>query len=470
MGIRVAVIGAGLSGLTAAYYLRQGLPDAEICVYEASGRVGGVIETERRDGWLIEHGADCFSINPPDALRLCKDLGVDGDLIEPEMAGRLAMISMGNRLVPVPEGFVLMRPTRLWQVFRSPLLSLRAKLRLALEPFVRKRTETGDESLASFARRRLGQETLDRIVQPLVGGIYTADSEKLSMQATMPQFVKMEREYGSLIKAKSGDSAEVRSTERETSGARYGQFRVFPEGMGRLFDELVGQIGANNFRLNTPVTSIEKVGKQWQIATDQNSSELFDGVVVALPTAVCSKLLKKHSAEASRLLDRIEYASSAIVLLGVQTSQIKNLPIAFGFVCPAVDNRRILAASFASHKFPGRTPDGYTLIRVFIGGALQPELLKNDDAQLVQIAIEEMRQLIQLEGSPELTAVQRWNGAMPQYHVGHKELVAEIEKEISALENLEICGNGLHGVGIAPVVGAARRSAERLVKSLTSKP
>ena len=466
--MRLAVIGGGLSGLTAAFYLHRLLPQAELQVFEAADRVGGVISTERRDGWLLECGADCFSVTPPDALRLCQDMGLEDQLIAPQQAGRLAMISRGNRLVPVPEGFVLMRPTRVWQVIKSPLLSWSGKARLAFERFVPKRTEEADESLASFVRRRLGQESLDRIVQPLVGGIYTADAERLSMQATMPQFVRMEKEFGSLIGAKPNESEETRSIERETSGARYGQFRVFPEGMGRLFDEIQSRLPKGTLRLGTAVKSLTKdADGRWRVEVEGDSGPVvFDGVVAAVPTAKTARLLEHLSAGAAELLRKIEYASSAIVLLGVKTDQIKRLPVAFGFVCPAADKRQILAASFASHKFPGRTPAGCTLIRVFIGGAVQPELLAKSDTELIEIAKSEMRDLIGMTGAPELVAVQRWNEAMPQYHVGHKQLVAEIDRAIGGIAGLEICGNGLHGVGIAPVVGCARRAAERLVAGL----
>lgn len=467
--MRVAVIGGGLSGLTAAYYLHRGLPDADVRLFEASNRLGGVIETERRDGWLIEHGADCFSVNPPDALRLCRDMGLEDQLIEPELPGRLAMISQGGHLHPVPEGFVLMRPTRVWQVIKSPLLSWPGKLRLAAERWVPKRKEDADESLASFVRRRLGNETLERIVQPLVGGIYTADAERLSMQATMPQFVRMEREFGSLIGAKSGDTEEVKSVERESSGARYGQFRVFSEGMGRLFDEIRERLGKDSVRLGTKIDDLRRCeAGGWELSLGSGQVEKFDGLVLALPTARTANLIQTFAPQAAISLKKIEYASSAIVLLGVKTAHIKRLPLAFGFVCPTADKRRILAASFASHKFPGRTPEGYTLIRIFIGGAVQPELLENSDQQLIEIAQEEMRELIGLDGACELTAVQRWNNAMPQYHVGHKQLVAEIEKQMATVERLEICSNGLHGVGIAPVVGTARRAAERLIQNITT--
>jgi oxygen-dependent protoporphyrinogen oxidase len=464
--MRIAVIGGGLAGLTAAYYVHRQMPNADLCLLESGDRVGGVIETVHRDGWLIEHGADCFSTNPPDALQLCKDLGVDGDLIEPQSTGRYAMISRGDRLYPVPEGFVLMRPTRVWQVLKSPLLSWRGKARLAAERFVGRRTDSADESLAGFVRRRLGHETLDRIVQPLVGGIYTADAELLSMQATMPQFVRMEQQYGSLIGARAGDSAETKSIERETSGARYGQFRVFPEGMNRLFDEMASRLPDDAIRFHCRVNQLrrEPTGV-WRIDMADQPSIAVDRMILALPSQPCGSLLQPHLPTAASLLQSIPYASSAIVLLGIKTSLLQNCPSAFGFVCPAADRRNILAASFASHKFTGRAPQGYTLIRVFMGGAVQPEILNQPDEALIRTAVDELRRMIGLTGEPEWSSVRRWDRAMPQYHVGHLQRVAEIEREISTLDGVEICGNGLRGVGIAPVVRAARQAAERLIKN-----
>ncbi|WP_164103557.1 protoporphyrinogen oxidase [Candidatus Laterigemmans baculatus] len=476
--LRLAVIGGGLSGLAAAYYLHRAVPEAELLVLEAEDHTGGVIATERRDGWLIEHGADCFSTNPPDALQLCRDLGVEGDLIEPEPRGRRAMISRGKRLVPVPEGFVLMRPTRMGAVLRTPLLSWRGKCRLLGERFVKPRRDDADESLASFVRRRFGREVLDRLVQPLVAGIYTADAEQLSMQATMPQFVKMEREHGSLIAATLASRRdEAASLERASSGARYGQFRVFPEGMGRLFEELMGSLPPEAIQFNAPLKSLARESDgRWRLRIEGRDELMVDGVLLAVSAPVAASLLDasgSRSADGAPLariaadeLAAIPYASSAVVVLGVETSKIARLPDAFGFVVPAVDRRRILAGSFASHKFPGRTPPGRTLIRVFIGGALQPELLEQDDARLIEIAREELGELVGLSGEPELSIVRRWTRAMPQYHVGHRQRVERIEAELEKLPGLEIAGNALHGVGIAPVVGTARRAAERLVAAV----
>lgn len=478
--MQVAVVGAGLSGLTAAYYLRRQLPQAQVTILEAGDHYGGVIHTEYRDNWLIEHGADCFSVNPPDALQLCEDLGLADQLIEPLEKGRRAMISRGSTLMNVPEGFVLMRPTKLWEVMKSPLLSWRGKLRLAAERFVRQRQSTEDESLASFVRRRLGNEVHDRLVQPLVAGIYTADAEKLSMEATMPQFVAMERQHGSLIGATShsrGSAAD--SLEKESSGARYGQFRVFPEGMSRLFTSIIDTFPPGTIRYQTAIqslslkpqsTEVESTEQhdRWELKTTSGQQLGFDGVLLALPGPILQDLLRPLSMRASDLLAKVEYASSAIVLLGVPKNQIARLPEAFGFVCPAIDRRPILAASFASHKFPGRAPQDHVLIRVFIGGALAPEMLQRSDDELTKIACGEMRELIGMQGSPTWTAVQRWMRAMPQYHVGHRERAQQIESAVSELPRLEIAGNALHGVGIAPVVGTAKRAAERLAKSLTS--
>lgn len=472
--MQLGVVGGGLSGMTAAYYLHRALPEASLSLYEANDSLGGVVVTERRGEWLIEHGADCFSTNPPDALALCRDLGVEAELIEPEMQGRGAMISRGRRLLPVPAGFVLMRPTRLSQVFRSPLLSWRGKARLAAERFVTPRRDEADESLASFVRRRFGQETLDRVVQPLVAGIYTADAERLSMQATMPQFVRMEREHGSLIGARPSETAAGgrgnRTLERHSSGARYGQFRAFPEGMGRLFEELRKALPEGTIRYGRRVESIQRQeDNRWRLRVDGGEAPPLDGLLLALPAPAAAPLLAPWCAGAAAEMEAIPYASSAVVLLGVPVDQISRLPNTFGFVVPAIDRRRILAASFASHKFPGRAPVGRTLIRIFIGGSLQPELLQHDDAALIQIACEELAELIGMRGEPEWAAVRRWNRAMPQYHVGHLERVERIEAEISRLPGLEIAGNALHGVGIAPVVGTARRAAERLADALRTR-
>lgn len=446
---------------------------------ESQPRLGGVIRTERIGEYLIEHGADMFATQPGDALQLCRDLGVEDELIEPLPAGRGAMVVRDGRCHPVPEGFVLMRPTRFGAMLRTPLLSVSGKLRLMAEPFIRRRDRDDDESVASFVERRLGKEVLERIVQPLVGGIYTADPAKLSMQATMPQFVEMEQQYGSLLAAtRARKRAGKDSRERSSSGARYSQFRGFPEGMQGLLNPLAAQLPEGSVRLGVHVEYIDRTsrggsqtGPMWRFHLRGQAEPLqADAVILAVSARALASLLENVAPQVAEHARRIDYASSAIVVLGVRDSDIQRPVQTFGIVVPEVEKRSILACSFASHKFPGRAPVGRTLLRVFVGGALHPDLVDRDDARLIEIVRGELAELIGLTGEPDLTRVIRWKNAMPQYRLGHRQLVGVIERDVAKLPGLELAGNALHGVGIAPVVRTARRAAERIAAYCASQP
>ena len=479
MNPRIAIIGGGLSGLAAAAQLHLELPDADLTLLEASDRLGGVIDTERAGEFLVDHGADMFSINPPAAIELCRRLGVEQRLIEPQLEGRGARIACGTELVPLPEGFVLMRATQLWPMLTTPLLSIRGKLRFLLERFMPSiggvRSSGGekgpdnslppDESVAEFVRRRMGQEVLERIVAPLSAGIYTADVNRLSMQATMGPIAKMERDYGSLARATAARRRSGKdSVERSSAGARYSQFRAFRGGMIELISTLADSLPADTIRLSSPVESIRQSGTQWTV-TVSGEPQTFDEVVVAVPPVAASHLIRPHAADAAEELEKIESASTAIVVLGARESEIQRDINTFGFVVPLTEGRRILAGSFASHKFAGRAPQGHVLMRVFVGGAMQPELLRLSDKQLVELVREELADLIGYHGEPELTRVVRWNDAMPQYHVGHRERVERIEQAMARVDGLSLMTNALHGVGIAPVI----RQAGILAKAIAAR-
>lgn len=464
---RIAIIGGGLSGLATAVKLRAMLPHATFTIFEHADRLGGVIHTEQADGFLIDHGADMFSTQPPAALELCRELGVENRLMEPTQLGRGARIAIGSNLIPLPEGFVLMRATQLWPMLTTPLLSLRGKLRFLRERWVDSiKPAAGntsglprDESVADFVTRRMGSEVLDRIVAPLSAGIYTADVSKLSMQATMGPIAKMEREYGSLARATAARRRSgLDSIERSSAGARYSQFRAFPGGMIELISCLASQLPADSIRLRSPV---QQIGKQQDAITLNSGGEVceFDEVVVAVPPPVASRLLQPVVPAAAEELSAIESASVAIVVLGVSREDIQGDINTFGFVVPLAEKRRILAGSFASHKFSGRAPAGHVLIRTFVGGAMQGELLKLSDGQLVDLVRGELAELIGLRGDPVVTRVVRWDRAMPQYHVGHLDRVARIERAMVQVNGISLMSNALHGVGIAPVIAQAERVA-----------
>ena len=467
---RIAVIGAGLSGLVAGFELRRSLPDDEITLFESGASVGGVIPTEQRDGFLLEHGADSFAVNPPGVVELCEDLGITDRLILPCEQHRRALICYRGRLVPVPEGFALLRPVNLAKIWSSSLFSMRGRLRLLAEALVPARVDRADESLESFALRRFGREAFDRLIQPIVAGIYTADPARLSMQATMSQFVDLERRHGGMIrstwaKRRQGATDDAASS----SGARYGQFRSFPGGMVELFDALVQNIGSSNVRTTCAVKRmIQNSDRGWTLELANGETQQFDAVLVALGAPQAAKLLSPIDSQVAGQLEQIPYASSAIALLGVAKEQLEHPADAFGVVVPEIEQRQIIAASFASRKFPDRAPEGHHLIRVFMGGAMHQDMLQHSDERLIEIAIDEMRSMLGLKGDPVLQQIRRWNNAMPQYHVGHCELRDEIDSAIDRIPNLELAGNGLHGVGIAFCVRTARAAANRLVDALRS--
>ena len=481
---RIAIIGGGISGLAAAYRLCELLPQATLDLFEASGRLGGILSTVQRGGFLIEQSADNFLIKPPAALELCRDVGLQSDLLTTDESRRRAFVVRSGKLVPIPEGFYLMSPRKLWPILTSPALSVRGKLRLLLEPFIprrkptpfeRERGDDADESVAAFARRRLGREVFEQLVQPLVAGIYTADPEQLSMAATMPQFAEYERTIGSLLRATlrfrplagiGGDDSSADHSAKAVSGARYGLFVTPKDGMSSFVDNIAKRISRVTIHFNTPIFGLQLIENQWQLrlAADrtQIESASYDAAIIALPAPAAANILDSCDPELAAELAAIEYAGCAVVSLGFRRTQIAHPLDGFGFVVPATERRRIIAGSFASLKFPGRAPEHHVLIRVFIGGALQPEMLKLTDNDLIRIASDELVDLLQITGSPVASDVARWPGSMPQYHVGHLARVSRIEQIVEKYPTLALAGNAYRGVGIPHCIASGQSAAARI--------
>jgi protoporphyrinogen/coproporphyrinogen III oxidase len=492
---RIAIIGGGITGLAAAHRLTELLPHAKLTIFEAAPRLGGLLETVNREGFLIERSADNFLTKSPIAVDLCRRLGIADDLLPTDDARRRALVVRAGRLVPIPDGFYLMAPRRLGSVLTSPILSVVGKIRLLAEPLVprgpaasRGHSSTrldadasppsaSDESVASFARRRLGQETFERIVQPLVAGIYTADAEKLSMAATMPDFLDQERNEGRLVrwfrtpKPVAAEQRTARASDQSdtAAGARYGLFAAPKLGMNSLVTALADRLQTHSIRLNAQVVSIVRSPEgNWQLKLSTSTPEgsegivSFDAVLVAVPSHAAARLLQPCAARLAAELAAIEYASSAVVSLGFNREQISHPLNGFGFVVPQTENRRIIAASFASQKFPGRAPEGAVLIRTFIGGAIQADLLELSDDELCELAIEELRDLLQITGDPLVVDITRWPLAMPQYHVGHLARVARIEQHESSHANLALAGSAYHGVGIPQCIASGEAAAQRI--------
>ena len=463
--------------------LTAGAKNIQIEVFESSPHLGGLVASERIGDYLIERGADSFITNKPGGVALCRKLGLMSDLIGTDDRNRRSLILARGKPIETPEGLNLIAPGSAWSILKTPILSWRGKLRCLLEPLVPRRTEEGDESLASFTRRRLGQEMLDRIVQPMVGGIYTADPEKLSLLATLPRFLEMERRHGSLFEAMHADDGLVGGAEKGASGARYGLFASLRRGMSQLLDSLedrvravarvhcrarVNEVALNHWRCKATASGTPGRGGEiaWTDASGDERRTSFSAIILATPAHQMSRVLQASLPEAAAELARIEYASSAIVITGHDTQQIDHPLNAFGLVIPAIEKRKILSVSFLNRKFPDRAPPDKVILRTFMGGALQPEMMDLNDGHLIETALSELRSIFGVRSEPEFAVVARYPRAMPQYHVGHLDRVAKIADLLTPTPWIALAGNTLGGVGLPDSILSGEKAAERIWASI----
>ncbi|MBI3921638.1 MAG: protoporphyrinogen oxidase, partial [Armatimonadetes bacterium] len=472
---RIVVIGGGITGLAAAHRLvelsnERNLP-VDVTLLEASGRLGGGIHSERIEGCLIEEGPDAFITTKPWGLELCRRLGLESELIRTNDAHRTTYVVRKGRLVPIPDGLFMIAPTKFTPFVTSPLFSLPGKLRMGMDLFIPRGPKREDESLASFVTRRLGREALDRVAQPLVSGVYTADPEFLSLRASMPRFLEMEEKYGSVIRAMVAErkatlqkSRSDGKPEARMSGARYSMFVSFREGLKVLVEELQKRLPEGCVRFNQRVTRVEKVGDGWKVHAKGGASFEGDGVVLASPAHVAATMVEGFDASLAQELAGIGYASSAIVHLAYRTEDLRRPLDGFGFVVPAVEKRSIIACSFTSVKFDNRAPEGTALLRCFIGGAIQPEAYERDDVDMLAASRKEMRDLLGITSEPLFYTIHRHPLSMPQYAVGHLNLCDQIEARVSQHAGLAIAGCAFRGVGIPDCVHSGEEAAERLMK------
>jgi len=467
---RIAVVGGGIAGLAAAHRVteiaREKNSALEILLFEARERVGGVVATERVDGFVVEAGPDSFISAKPWALALCERLGLREHLISTNPSRQTVLVVRNGRAVPLPEGFLLIAPTRFFPFMTTPLFSLGGKLRMAAEYFMPRGGANEDESLASFVTRRFGREALDRVVQPLIGGIYAADPEKLSLAATMPRFLEMEQARGSVIKGMLREKRQS-PAQRAESGARWSLFLSLAGGMQELVDAIAARLPEGCVRTHTRVTDVswDAASQTWTIVADGGAVDV-GGVIMAAPAYAAGGLIRRVAPEIARELDGIPYTSTATVSLAYRQADIPRELGGFGMIVPAIEKRKILACTFSSVKYAGRAPAGSVLLRAFTGGALQPEFFDQDDASMEKNARSELSELLGIAAEPVFTRVHRHPRAMPQYPVGHLASMRRIEQELEKLPSLRLAGNAYYGVGIADCVHSGEKAAEAVAKAL----
>ena len=471
---RIIIIGGGIAGLAAAHRLLELRDTAgsqlEILLLEASHRLGGCIATERFRDFVVEAGPDSFISEKPAALRLCERLGLRDRLLSTQPEYQKIEVVHRGRLVALPEGFLLVAPTRLRSFLKTPLFSWAGKLRIATELFRPRLESDDDESLGAFVRRRFGAETLERIAQPLIGGIYASDPEKLSLAASMPRFKEMEKNKRSIIKAMWSEQRRRAHGADAGSGARWSLFVTLVDGMQELVDALARCLPEASIRVASPVRGIlrDEDKNSWTIHIDRGQSLTADAIILATPAFCTAALLTEIAPKAANGLNAVSYASTVTVSLGYRSNDFPKPPSSFGFVVPAIERRKIMACTFSSLKYPGRAPTGRMLLRTFLGGSLQAELFQDDDATVERNVRAELANLLGLTAKPLFVRIWRHPNSMPQYHLGHLERIRRVESALDHFSTLALAGSAYHGVGISDCIRSGEEAAEKILRHLQS--
>lgn len=470
---RIAIIGGGISGLSAAFTLeetrRAGAP-VEYVLFESSPRLGGVLVTDRVEGCLVEAGPDSFITEKPWAADLCRKIGIGDQLIASNDADRKTYILTKGKLVVMPDGLMFMVPTKILPTVFSPLFSLRTKIRMAQEWFHPPHKASADETVAEMVERHYGPEMVDRLADPLLSGVYGGEASQLSVRAVLARFAEMEAKHGSLGRAMLRSRKEARK-KMAGAGKRPAPplFTSLKDGMQQMVDALVSRLDRSSLRTSSPVQSVIPQDGGWTLSAGYQSDH-FDALIIATPARAASELLQLADENLSRELGEIRYSSSVTVTLGYDDVVRRSLPPGFGFLVPRSEGRRMLAATFVHNKFPHRAPENRAIVRCFLGGSRDEAILEQSDDQILQIVRRELQQIIGLVAEPLFTRVYKWRAAMAQYSVGHLDRLQRIETLRQKLPALALAGNGFNGIGVPDCVRSGTEAANTVLTAVGLEP
>jgi oxygen-dependent protoporphyrinogen oxidase len=448
---RVVVLGGGISGLVAAYALvKRGR--VNVTVLEAGKTLGGKVRTETVEGQVVETGPDSFITTKPEMLELVRELGLGGDLISTGADGGVSVL-LGGRLVPMPAGLNLIAPTQVLPFAFSPLFTAGAKLYMALEPFRRSRRDGVDESLADFTRRRLGPEALERLVGPMLAGIYAGDPERLSVRSTFPQLLEMEKK-GGLVKSMWLGGAAAKPHAGLTT------FMTLKGGLSQVISALRARLGPATVRTDCPSQSIRRRGGEWEIVTP-NAVVTADAVISALPASALADCVEGLDPELSMRLREIPFSSTATSTLIYDEKDLPRHPRGFGFLAARGEGLTVNAATYSCSKFPARAVAGRVAIRAFVGGAGREEDAEGAITRLESRVCADLDKVLGLKGAePRAQRTTRWIKANPQYEVGHSRRLDRLGSCLKSHHGLILAGASYGGVGLPDCVRSGRRAAE----------
>lgn len=466
---RVIVVGGGIAGLSAAYYLQKRAANQKIpltlTVVEAGPSWGGKIITDRTGGFVIEGGPDTFLATKPWGVALCKELGLEKRLYGTNPKIRNTYVLHQDRLRALPDGLTMMIPTRFGPMLRTGLLSWPAKMRMGLDFFLPPRAWDGDESLGAFVTRRLGRAAYEQLIEPLMSGIYAGDGDRLSLQATFPYLRDLELKHGGLVRGALAVRRQRAKNGKKPAGSR-SIFLTPTTGLAEIVEALVDHLEANGADLRTSTTA-RRISHQdgiYQLELAGSQTLHAEGLILAAPAFVSAELMARLDPELATDLKSIDYVSTATISLAYRQRDLSHSLDGYGYVIPRREGRQALACTWTSTKFPHRAPEGCALVRVFAGRAGQEDQLPWDEAGLLAVARDELRQTLGITASPIMTRVFRWERAMPQYNLGHPARLERIENALSRWPRLALAGNGYRGIGIPDCIHSGELAAGKALE------
>jgi oxygen-dependent protoporphyrinogen oxidase len=470
---RIAIIGGGISGLSAAFTLEekrqsgtQSDTKIEYVLFESAPRLGGVMVTDRADGCLIEAGPDSFLTEKPWAADLCRKIGLGDQLIGSNDADRKTYIVVHkngrDKLVVMPDGLMFMVPTKIMPTVLSPLFSWRTKMRMAAEWFHPPHKAEADETVAQMVERHYGSEMVDLLADPLLSGVYGGEATQLSVRAVLPRFADMEMKHGSLGRAMLASRKKMAAAANTPPKPL---FTSLKDGMQAMVDALLTRLDPNALKTSSPVQSVIRQDNGWTISAGLQSDQ-FDAVIIATPTHAAAAVLQATDENLARDLGDIKYSSSVTVTLGYDEKVRASLPPGFGFLVPRSAGRRMLAATFVHNKFPHRAPENRAIVRCFLGGTRDEQILQSSEGEILQIVRKELQEIIGLQAEPLFARVYKWKSAMAQYSVGHLERLQRIESLRQKLPGLALAGNGYSGIGVPDCVRSGAEAASKILAEM----
>jgi protoporphyrinogen/coproporphyrinogen III oxidase len=474
----VAIVGGGISGLATAYSLQEQAAAAGLAIkctlLDASPSWGGKIVTHRIGDLITEAGPDSFLSQKPAGLQLIEKLGLTDQVINTNETGKKAFVYSGGRLRELPEGMVIIRPGQVGPFLKSGLLTVGGLARMGMDLVIPAKRSQQDESLASFFRRRFGRQAFERMMEPLMAGIYAGDAEQMSLKATFPRFLELEQEHGSVIRGML--AARKTGSPPETKRPRRTMFVSLKNGLDDLVGALVRRLTDQGvtLRAGTAVDSLRVRSHQlgrwtYDVMLNDASALSVDSLVLATPAFVSAELLRPLTPIAGGLLEMIPYASTATIAMAYPASVIGGAVQGFGFVVPRVEQCDLIAATWTSLKWPHRTPANQLMTRCYVGGVGREAILQLDDQALVQKVKAELKQICGVTTEPLHVEVNRWMKAMPQYLLGHLERVEQAEAALSRYGGLVLTGAAYRGVGIPDCIRDGAVAADRVVRYLSGE-